>query len=84
MTIREQNAKAGYVYVHLQRWGLRKRYLQDRYGLVVLEPMDRISELGDAFGAVLFDVHANGFSLTTPPRTGSKVTSVCAAGRSTG
>lgn len=62
---REQNAKAGYVYVisnvgafgkDIYKIGMTRR----------LEPMDRISELGDASVPFWFDVHAMVFSDNAP------------------
>ncbi|MEY5019448.1 MAG: hypothetical protein RLZ22_536 [Verrucomicrobiota bacterium] len=62
---REQNAKAGYVYVisnigafgeGIYKIGMTRR----------LEPMDRIDELGDASVPFWFDVHALVFSENAP------------------
>lgn len=62
---REQNAKAGYVYVisnigafgeNIYKIGMTRR----------LEPMDRIDELGDASVPFSFDVHAMIFSDNAP------------------
>lgn len=62
---REQNAKAGYVYVisnigafggNVYKIGMTRR----------LEPMDRIDELGDASVPFSFDVHAMIFSENAP------------------
>lgn len=62
---REQNAKAGYVYVisnlgafgeGIYKIGMTRR----------LEPMDRIDELGDASVPFWFDVHAMVFSNNAP------------------
>lgn len=62
---REQNAKAGYVYVisnvgafgkNVYKIGMTRR----------LEPMDRIAELGDASVPFWFDVHAMVFSDNAP------------------
>lgn len=62
---REQNAKAGYVYVisnigafgeDIFKIGMTRR----------LEPMDRIDELGDASVPFYFDVHALVFSENAP------------------
>jgi hypothetical protein len=62
---REQNAKAGYVYVisnlgsfgeNIYKIGMTRR----------LEPMDRITELGDASVPFPFDVHALIFSENAP------------------
>lgn len=62
---REQNAKAGYVYVisnigafgeGVYKIGMTRR----------MEPMDRIDELGDASVPFWFDVHAMVFSANAP------------------
>jgi hypothetical protein len=62
---REQNAKAGYVYIisnigafgeNVYKIGMTRR----------LEPMDRIDELGDASVPFAFDVHALIFSDNAP------------------
>jgi len=62
---REQNAKAGYVYIisnlgafgeNIYKIGMTRR----------LEPMDRIDELGDASVPFSFDVHALIFSENAP------------------
>ena len=62
---REQNAKAGYVYVisnvgafgdGVYKIGMTRR----------LEPMDRVDELGDASVPFWFDVHAMVFSANAP------------------
>jgi len=62
---REQNAKAGYVYVisnvgafgeGVFKIGMTRR----------LEPMDRVDELGDASVPFWFDVHAMVFSNNAP------------------
>lgn len=62
---REQNAKAGYVYIisnigsfgeNVYKIGMTRR----------LEPMDRIDELGDASVPFSFDVHALIFSENAP------------------
>jgi predicted nucleic acid-binding Zn-ribbon protein len=62
---REQNAKAGYVYVisnigafgeNVYKIGMTRR----------LEPMDRVDELGDASVPFSFDVHAMIFSDNAP------------------
>jgi hypothetical protein len=62
---REQNAKAGYVYIvsnigafgeNVYKIGMTRR----------LEPMDRIDELGDASVPFSFDVHAMIFSDNAP------------------
>lgn len=62
---REQNAKAGYVYVisnigslgeNIYKIGMTRR----------LEPLDRIDELGDASVPFAFDVHALIFSENAP------------------
>jgi hypothetical protein len=62
---REQNAKAGYVYVvsnigafgeNIYKIGMTRR----------LEPMDRVDELGDASVPFSFDVHAMIFSENAP------------------
>lgn len=62
---REQNAKAGYVYVisnigafgeGVYKIGMTRR----------LEPMDRVDELGDASVPFVFDVHALVFSENAP------------------
>jgi hypothetical protein len=62
---REQNAKAGYVYVisnigafgeNIYKIGMTRR----------LEPMDRVDELGDASVPFSFDVHAMIFSDNAP------------------
>jgi hypothetical protein len=62
---REQNAKAGYVYVisnigafgeGVYKIGMTRR----------LEPMDRVDELGDASVPFVFDVHAMVFSDNAP------------------
>lgn len=62
---REQNAKAGYVYIisnigafgdNIYKIGMTRR----------LEPMDRIDELGDASVPFPFDVHAMIFSENAP------------------
>jgi len=62
---REQNAKAGYVYIisnigafgeNVYKIGMTRR----------LEPMDRIDELGDASVPFAFDVHALIFSENAP------------------
>ncbi len=62
---REQNAKAGYVYVisnvgafgeGIYKIGMTRR----------LEPMDRVDELGDASVPFWFDVHAMVFSENAP------------------
>ncbi len=62
---REQNAKAGYVYVisnlgafgeGIYKIGMTRR----------LEPMDRVDELGDASVPLWFDVHAMVFSNNAP------------------
>jgi len=62
---REQNAKAGYVYIisnigafgeNVYKIGMTRR----------LEPMDRIDELGDASVPFTFDVHALIFSENAP------------------
>ncbi len=66
---REQNAKAGYVYVisnlgafgeNVYKIGMTRR----------LEPMDRIDELGDASVPFSFDVHALIFSDNAPTLEG--------------
>lgn len=62
---REQNAKAGYVYVISNVGAFGK----DVYKIGMtrrLEPMDRISELGDASVPFWFDVHAMVFSDNAP------------------
>lgn len=62
---REQNAKAGYVYVisnigsfgeNVHKIGMTRR----------LEPMERVDELGDASVPFVFDVHAMIFSDNAP------------------
>lgn len=62
---REQNAKAGYVYIisnigafgeNVYKIGMTRR----------LEPLDRIDELGDASVPFIFDVHALIFSDNAP------------------
>lgn len=62
---REQNAKAGYVYIisnigafgeNVYKIGMTRR----------LEPMDRVDELGDASVPFAFDVHALIFSENAP------------------
>lgn len=62
---REQNAKAGYVYVisnigsfgeNVYKIGMTRR----------LEPMERVDELGDASVPFVFDVHAMIFSENAP------------------
>ena len=62
---REQNAKAGYVYIisnlgafgeNVYKIGMTRR----------LEPLDRIDELGDASVPFAFDVHALVFSENAP------------------
>jgi hypothetical protein len=62
---REQNAKAGYIYVisnigafgeNVYKIGMTRR----------LEPMDRVDELGDASVPFVFDVHALIFSDNAP------------------
>jgi hypothetical protein len=62
---REQNAKAGYVYIisnlgafgeNIYKIGMTRR----------LEPMDRIDELGDASVPFIYDVHALIFSENAP------------------
>lgn len=62
---REQNAKAGYVYIisnigsfgeNIYKIGMTRR----------LEPMDRVDELGDASVPFTFDVHALIFSEDAP------------------
>ena len=62
---REQNAKAGYVYIisnigafgeNVYKIGMTRR----------LEPLDRIDELGDASVPFVFDVHALIFSENAP------------------
>ena len=62
---REQNAKAGYVYVISNLgafWeGVYKIGMSGR-----LEPMDRVDELGDASVPFWFDVHAMVFSNNAP------------------
>lgn len=76
---REQNAKAGYVYVisnvgafgeGVYKIGMTRR----------LEPMDRIDELGDASVPFWFDVHAMVFSDNAPALEG-KLHERFAAGR---
>ncbi len=62
---REQNAKAGYVYVisNIGAFG------EDVYKIGMtrrLEPMDRVDELGDASVPFAFDVHAMIFSENAP------------------
>lgn len=62
---REQNAKAGYVYVISNVGAFGK----DVYKIGMtrrLEPMDRIAELGDASVPFWFDVHAMVFSDNAP------------------
>ena len=62
---REQNAKAGYIYIisnigsfgeNIYKIGMTRR----------LEPLDRIDELGDASVPFVFDVHALIFSENAP------------------
>lgn len=62
---REQNAKAGYVYIisnigafgeHVYKIGMTRR----------LEPIDRVDELGDASVPFSFDIHAMIFSDNAP------------------
>jgi len=76
---REQNARAGYVYVisnigafgeGIFKIGMTRR----------LEPMDRVDELGDASVPFRFDVHALVFS-DNAPRLEGKLHSHFAAGR---
>jgi len=76
---REQNAKAGYVYVisnvgafgeGVYKIGMTRR----------LEPMDRVDELGDASVPFWFDVHAMVFSENAPALEG-KLHERFAAGR---
>jgi Domain of unknown function (DUF4041)/T5orf172 domain len=76
---REQNARAGYVYVisnigafgeGVFKIGMTRR----------LEPMDRVDELGDASVPFLFDVHALVFS-DNAPALETKLHSHFAAGR---
>jgi hypothetical protein len=76
---REQNAKAGYVYVisnigafgeGVFKIGMTRR----------LEPMDRVDELGDASVPFWFDVHAMVFSENAPALEG-KLHERFAAGR---
>jgi uncharacterized phage infection (PIP) family protein YhgE len=76
---REQNARAGYVYVisnigafgeGIYKIGMTRR----------LEPMDRVDELGDASVPFRFDVHALIFS-DNAPALEAKLHSHCAAGR---
>ena len=76
---REQNARAGYVYVisnigafgeGIYKIGMTRR----------LEPMDRVDELGDASVPFRFDVHALIFSDNTPALE-AKLHSHFAAGR---
>lgn len=76
---REQNARAGYVYVisnigafgeHVYKIGMTRR----------LEPMDRVDELGDASVPFRFDVHAMVFSHDAPGLE-AKLHSHFAAGR---
>lgn len=76
---REQNAKAGYVYVisnvgafgeGVYKIGMTRR----------LEPMDRVDELGDASVPFWFDVHAMVFS-DNAPALESKLHEHFAAGR---
>ncbi|WP_293414037.1 DUF4041 domain-containing protein [Piscinibacter sp.] len=78
---REQNAKAGYVYVisnvgafgdGIYKIGMTRR----------LEPMERIDELGDASVPFWFDVHALVFSENAPALE-AKLHERFAAGRST-
>jgi hypothetical protein len=62
---REQNAKAGYVYI-ISNMGA---FGEDIYKIGMtrrLEPMDRIDELGDASVPFSFDVHALIFSENAP------------------
>lgn len=76
---REQNARAGYVYVisnigafgeGIYKLGMTRR----------LEPMDRVDELGDASVPFRFDVHALVFS-DNAPSLEAKLHSHFAAGR---
>lgn len=76
---REQNARAGYVYVisnigafgeGIFKIGMTRR----------LEPMDRVDELGDASVPFRFDVHAMVFS-DDAPRLEAKLHAHFAAGR---
>jgi len=76
---REQNARAGYVYVisnigafgeGIYKLGMTRR----------LEPMDRVDELGDASVPFRFDVHALVFS-DNAPALEAKLHSHFAAGR---
>jgi len=76
---REQNARAGYVYVisnigafgeGIFKIGMTRR----------LEPMDRVDELGDASVPFRFDVHALVFS-DNAPKLEAKLHSHFAAGR---
>jgi predicted transport protein len=76
---REQNARAGYVYVisnigafgnGIYKIGMTRR----------LEPMDRVDELGDASVPFRFDVHALVFS-DNAPALEAKLHSKFAAGR---
>ena len=76
---REQNARAGYVYVisnigafgnDIYKIGMTRR----------LEPMDRVDELGDASVPFRFDVHALVFS-DNAPALEAKLHSKFAAGR---
>jgi hypothetical protein len=76
---REQNARAGYVYVisnigafgeGIYKIGMTRR----------LEPMDRVDELGDASVPFRFDVHALVFS-NNAPNLEAKLHSHFAAGR---
>lgn len=76
---REQNARAGYVYVisnigafgeGVYKIGMTRR----------LEPMDRVDELGDASVPFRFDVHALVFS-DDAPRLEAKLHAHFAAGR---
>ena len=76
---REQNARAGYVYVisnigafgeNVYKIGMTRR----------LEPMDRVDELGDASVPFRFDVHALVFS-DNAPRLEAKLHAHFAAGR---
>lgn len=76
---REQNARAGYVYVisnigafgeNIFKIGMTRR----------LEPMDRVDELGDASVPFRFDVHAMVFSHDAPALE-AKLHSHFAAGR---
>ncbi|WP_199173226.1 DUF4041 domain-containing protein [Pollutimonas subterranea] len=76
---REQNARAGYVYVisnigafgeGIYKIGMTRR----------LEPMDRVDELGDASVPFRFDMHAMVFSDNAPSLEG-KLHSHFAAGR---